>query len=169
MLSDIRRQLFNSHHYDNLKPNSIPFVCPHSCSLQSMCGYTTLHLIRKVKGHASLYQSFKQEIRLSLVKFEVFTAVTMKNGVFWDVAQCGSCTSNIIFLLSVLRLLVTANVVPTSRTYVTLMMEAICSSETSVLTRVTRRNIPEVCSPQSAKQNVPHCIFYLAIRDSQWV
>jgi hypothetical protein len=25
------------------------------------------------------------------VKFEVFTAVTMKNGVFWDVTQCGSC------------------------------------------------------------------------------
>jgi hypothetical protein len=25
------------------------------------------------------------------VRFEVFTAVTMKNGVFWDVALCGSC------------------------------------------------------------------------------
>jgi hypothetical protein len=25
------------------------------------------------------------------VKFEVFTAVTMKNGVFWDVTPCGSC------------------------------------------------------------------------------
>jgi hypothetical protein len=24
------------------------------------------------------------------VKFEVFTAVTMKNGVFWDVTPCGS-------------------------------------------------------------------------------
>jgi hypothetical protein len=23
--------------------------------------------------------------------FEVFTAVTMKNGVFWDVTLCGSC------------------------------------------------------------------------------
>jgi hypothetical protein len=23
--------------------------------------------------------------------FEVFTAVTMKNGVFWDVTPCGSC------------------------------------------------------------------------------
>jgi hypothetical protein len=27
----------------------------------------------------------------SLVRFEVFTAVTMKNGVFWDVPACGSC------------------------------------------------------------------------------
>jgi hypothetical protein len=25
------------------------------------------------------------------VKFEVFTAVTMKSGVFWDVTPCGSC------------------------------------------------------------------------------
>jgi hypothetical protein len=25
-------------------------------------------------------------------RFEVFTAVTMKNGVFWDVTPCGSCT-----------------------------------------------------------------------------
>jgi hypothetical protein len=24
------------------------------------------------------------------VRFEVFTAVTMKNGVFWDVTPCGS-------------------------------------------------------------------------------
>jgi hypothetical protein len=27
----------------------------------------------------------------SYVRFEVFTAVTMKNGVFWDVMPCGSC------------------------------------------------------------------------------
>jgi hypothetical protein len=45
------------------------------------------------------------------VTFEVFTAVTMKNGVFWNLAQCGSC-------------------------------KYIRSSETSVLTRATRRNIP---------------------------
>jgi hypothetical protein len=25
------------------------------------------------------------------VRFEVFTAVTMKNGDFWDVTPCGSC------------------------------------------------------------------------------
>jgi hypothetical protein len=27
----------------------------------------------------------------SVVRFEVFTAVTMKNGVFWVVTPCGSC------------------------------------------------------------------------------
>jgi hypothetical protein len=40
------------------------------------------------------------------------------------------------------RLLVTANV-PTSQILVTVMMEALSSSETSVLTRDTRPNIPE--------------------------
>jgi hypothetical protein len=43
---------------------------------------------------------------------------------------------------SVLRLLVIANISSTP-IFVTLMMEALRSSETSVLTRATRRKIPE--------------------------
>jgi hypothetical protein len=57
------------------------------------------------------------------VRFEVLTAVTMKNG-------------------SLHRLLVTASV-PGSPILVTLMKEVISFSEMSVLTRYAWRNIPE--------------------------
>jgi hypothetical protein len=52
-------------------------------------------------------------------------------------------SSRILILRSVLRLLVTANILPSAPILVTLVMEALRSSEMSVLTGATRRYIPE--------------------------
>jgi hypothetical protein len=87
--------------------------------------------------------------RNSIIRFEVFMAVTMKNAIFWDVMPCGSCNNQCYggaycLHASMLPLPVTANIVPSSLILVTLMMEAIRSSETSVLTRATRHNIQKM-------------------------
>jgi hypothetical protein len=81
----------------------------------------------------------------------------MKNAIFCDVTQCGTCKSRrfggtdrlrhqyyvyTVFLPSVRRLLVTA-IVPSSSILVTLILEAIRSSETSVLKTATQHDTPE--------------------------
>jgi hypothetical protein len=82
----------------------------------------------------------------------------MQNAVFWDVTPCDSKNRSFrgkyrlhhqggknkrVFPCSVFQLLVTASVVPSSLIHVTMMMEAIRSSRTSVLTTATRRPNPE--------------------------
>jgi hypothetical protein len=69
-------------------------------------------------------------------------ALIVNNVVFCDFTAWGFC-KNRVFLRSVRRLLVTANVIPSSPILVTLMMEALRSSETSVLTGTRRCNTQE--------------------------
>jgi hypothetical protein len=93
----------------------------------------------------------------SVSKYVIYileNSVDIKNAVFWDIMSCGSYL-NLGFGRTYylhhqgeknrqqLQFLVTANVDPRSPILVTLIMEALRSSETSVLTRATRRNIPE--------------------------
>jgi hypothetical protein len=110
---------------------------------------------------------FTSVYHTSYAGFEVFTAVIMKNAVFWYITPYGPCenwyfggtchlhhqgqknqqdrnnVSKILaFLRSVRQLLATYNVVPSSLILFTLM-EEIYSSETSLLTRATWLLIPE--------------------------
>jgi hypothetical protein len=71
------------------------------------------------------YKQLKTFIRL-----EVFTVVTMKNDVFWDVIPCGPCNNRRFGGTNCLL-------------HVTWMKEGLSSSETSVLTRATWPNIQE--------------------------
>jgi hypothetical protein len=68
----------------------------------------------------------------------------MKKTVFWDVMPCGSCKNRRFRRTCHMHLLlITSNVLPSSLILVTLMMEALRSSEESVLTRSIRRHVSE--------------------------
>jgi hypothetical protein len=84
---------------------------------------------------------------LSYIRFEVFTAVTMKNAVFWDVAQCRYCVNRSFG--GTYRLHLQGSLQPPAHAgssladFSTMKIEAISSSKTSIYIIYTRRHIPE--------------------------
>jgi hypothetical protein len=78
-------------------------------------------------------------LRVALVRTDVSEELSASFIMVTRIGELGATLA----LTSYRRLLVTPNVVPSSPILVTLMKEAIRSSETSVLTRSTRRHIPE--------------------------
>jgi hypothetical protein len=92
--------------------------------------------------------SFEMLRRVALVRTddsEELSATLIKVRRISELGTTLAVTSNrrkLVLPRRMRRLLVTASVVPSSLILVTLMKEASSSSETSVLTRSTRRNIP---------------------------
>jgi hypothetical protein len=84
-----------------------------SCRNAVFCRYLEFRTTGKMckPSDCACYRPVLEPFRFC-VRFEVFTAVTMKIAVFWDVTPCGSCRNRR------------------------------CGG-TSILTRATRRNIPE--------------------------
>jgi hypothetical protein len=82
--------------------------------------------------------------QIPYVGFEVFTAVTMKNAVFWGVAPCKCGRLNRRFGGSYRLLQLPAHAGSSLADFSTLKMEAIRSSKTSVQSATfTRRHTPE--------------------------
>jgi hypothetical protein len=135
-------------HSDHSSSPASCSVCNVDISLQGVLPGRGQQDPRMLGLCTPLFCSPKSITQCKYLRLEVFTAVTMKNGVFWDVTPVALVRTDVseehsaYFIRRVRRLLVTASVVPSSPIVVTLMKEALSSSETSVLTRATWRNIP---------------------------
>jgi hypothetical protein len=75
--------------------NTLLFTRTHHCKLMeaSLVRFAFSYLIRFVLMFPYIFTQISLLNSSYIVRFEVFTVVTMKNAVFWGVATCGSCKS----------------------------------------------------------------------------
>jgi hypothetical protein len=81
--------------------------------------------------------------RVALVRTDVSEELSASIDRVAEIGELGTTLALTMNRRTQRRFIVTANVVPSSLILVTLVMEALSFSEMSVLTRTTRRNIPE--------------------------
>jgi hypothetical protein len=113
--------------YIQIGPNNDPLYVEHSKTL--------LHFYNR--------KTRNKEVTRATEKRSTRTLSTKALRSEADIWACTHTPKGTRFLCSVRRLLLTANVLSSSPILVTLMMEALNSSATSVLTKATLRSIPE--------------------------
>jgi hypothetical protein len=50
-----------------------------------------MFVCREIEKNTGKLLKYNSKHYVTYIRFEVFMAVTMKIGVFWDVTPCGSC------------------------------------------------------------------------------
>jgi hypothetical protein len=132
-------------------------LASYSCGAPRLCHHVTpyiyIYKLSRFLWDMTIHITKSLGTSSDHVIFEVFTVVSINNVVFWDVTPCDSCKKrrfggayrihhHLLFLRLLPRLLVTATFILRSPIFVILMMVVTCSSETWVLIRAARRNIP---------------------------